>query len=413
MYKGANAVTTGLEWRNRLVVVPMILAGALSGCSKEAAPPPRRPAPPVSVVTVAPGTIPYVSTFVAQTESSQQVDIVARVSGFLDRIAYQEGELVKEGQLLFQLDQKPFQAQLEGAIGAAKALYYPSLSLTAALGLGSTDLGDLVKSSSSTGSLAAGLVGPIFTFGRIEGQVNTTEAAQREALAFYQQVVLNAFRESNDALTGLEKRREEQAALAKRAAALRQYARLSRARFEGGFASYVDVLYAENELFSAELTAVVALAQRFAELVNVYKAFGGGWIDVADPLMQRPPAAPAPMRTGNVAGIAPGDDPIAVHVEGDATVVTVTLPQSGPRKVVLRFVGFPELESVKAQSPRADFNCELIRLEGDAPRHACRVDGVEVDALRPQGDGFEVVLPPGLLSAPGERAEVRWVDRWR
>ena len=64
--------------------------------------------------------------FVAQTESSRQVNIVARVSGFLDRIAYREGELVKQGQLMFQLDPKPFQAQLNaaqrraaGAAGAA------------------------------------------------------------------------------------------------------------------------------------------------------------------------------------------------------------------------------------------------------------------------------------------------------
>jgi membrane fusion protein (multidrug efflux system) len=62
-----------------------------------------------------------VATFVAQTESSRQVDIVARVSGFLDKIAYPEGELVKEGQLLFQLDQKPFEAQLDAARGEVLA----------------------------------------------------------------------------------------------------------------------------------------------------------------------------------------------------------------------------------------------------------------------------------------------------
>jgi membrane fusion protein (multidrug efflux system) len=71
----------------------------------------------VTVFTVSPKDIPYVQNFVAQTESSRQVNIVARVSGFLDRIAYREGELVKEGQLLFQLDPKPFQAQLEAARG--------------------------------------------------------------------------------------------------------------------------------------------------------------------------------------------------------------------------------------------------------------------------------------------------------
>jgi len=92
----------------------------IAGCSNEA-PPSQRPAPVVSVVTVTPQAIPYVATFVAQTESSRQVDIVARVSGFLDRIAYPEGELVKEGQLLFQLDPKPFEAQLDAAKGEVLA----------------------------------------------------------------------------------------------------------------------------------------------------------------------------------------------------------------------------------------------------------------------------------------------------
>lgn len=60
-------------------------------------------------------------SFVAQTESSRQVNIVARVSGFLDRIVYQEGELVKEGQVNFKLDEKPFQAQLDAARGALQS----------------------------------------------------------------------------------------------------------------------------------------------------------------------------------------------------------------------------------------------------------------------------------------------------
>jgi len=88
----------------------------LAGCTKEA-PPPQRPPPQVSVLAITPQTIPEVSTFVAQTESSQQVDILARVSGFLDRIEYQEGDLVKQGQILFQIDPKPFQAQLDAAKG--------------------------------------------------------------------------------------------------------------------------------------------------------------------------------------------------------------------------------------------------------------------------------------------------------
>jgi membrane fusion protein (multidrug efflux system) len=100
-----------------LRVTAAVLAVVILGACEKQAPPPQRPAPQVTVVTVAPKTIPFEMTFVAQTESSRQVNIVARVSGFLDKIAYQEGELVKAEQLLFQIDPKPFQAQLEAAQG--------------------------------------------------------------------------------------------------------------------------------------------------------------------------------------------------------------------------------------------------------------------------------------------------------
>ncbi len=93
-----------------------LAALAAAGCSKEA-PPPQRPVPEVTVITVQPQNIPFTPNFVAHTECSRQVNIVARESGYLDKIAYQEGEVVKEGQLLFQLDPKPFQAQLDAARG--------------------------------------------------------------------------------------------------------------------------------------------------------------------------------------------------------------------------------------------------------------------------------------------------------
>jgi membrane fusion protein (multidrug efflux system) len=101
--------------------LPAAVALALGAACGKGEAPAERAAPAVSVVEVKAQTIPLSPTFVAQTESSRQVDIVARVSGFLDRIAYTEGELVKEGQLLFQLDPRPFQAQLESATGELMA----------------------------------------------------------------------------------------------------------------------------------------------------------------------------------------------------------------------------------------------------------------------------------------------------
>jgi membrane fusion protein (multidrug efflux system) len=102
-------------------VVILIGAVTIAACGKTEQQAPQRPPPQVVAMTVAPQTIPFTQTFVAQTESSQQVDIVARVSGFLDKIAYREGDLVKAGQVLFQLDPKPFQAQLQAAQGELQA----------------------------------------------------------------------------------------------------------------------------------------------------------------------------------------------------------------------------------------------------------------------------------------------------
>ena len=188
-------------------------------------------------------------------------------------------------------------------IGVARSLYYPTLSLTGVLGSVSTALGDFLTSASTAWSIAAGVAGPVFTFGAIEGQVQSAEAAQREALAFYQQAILNAFREANDALVGSVKKRDESEAQTRRVAALRDYARLSRLRFDNGYAGFLEVLYAENELFSAELTAVRSMAERFTQIVSVYQAVGGGWVNEADRLAPQPQlgSSPGPASTAAAA----------------------------------------------------------------------------------------------------------------
>ena len=101
---------------HRGITTAIILAGTLflvSGCGKK-----EQPKPPVMVsevvaMTVVPKTIPVSAPFVAQTQSSHQVDVMARVSGFLEKISYKEGEPVREGQVMFQIDRKPFQAQVD------------------------------------------------------------------------------------------------------------------------------------------------------------------------------------------------------------------------------------------------------------------------------------------------------------
>ena len=184
-------------------------------------------------------------------------------------------------------------------IGATRALYYPTISLTGTLGSVSTAFGNFLSGPASAALLGASLVGPIFTFGAIEGQVRSAEAQQQQAVFFYQRTVLGAFRETNDALTASQRRIEEVERQAERVAALREFARLSKLKFDKGVAGYLEVLVAENELFAAELSSVRLLADRYIQVVNVYQAMGGGWVTLADSIAVPPrgvaaakPAAP-------------------------------------------------------------------------------------------------------------------------
>ena len=100
-----------------LLVSACTLPAALPGCTKHEKEKVERPAV-VTVTSVTPRDIPVSFEYVAQTESSHQVNIQARVSGFLDKRVYTEGTLVKAGQVLFLMDKKPFQAQMNGAAAA-------------------------------------------------------------------------------------------------------------------------------------------------------------------------------------------------------------------------------------------------------------------------------------------------------
>jgi multidrug efflux system outer membrane protein len=179
------------------------------------------------------------------------------------------------------------------SIGAARAQYYPNLSLQAALATTATAFSGLFSGPAAAGLIGAGLTGPVFTFGGIEGQVASAEAGERLALAVSQQTVLNALRETNDALSGSQRRLEEFNAQRGRVDSLREFARLARLRFDKGVAGYLDVLVAENELFAAELASVGLQAGRYTQLVNVYQAMGGGWVDLAAESAPRPLGAVA------------------------------------------------------------------------------------------------------------------------
>ena len=108
---GRRRGARGRRWSVVLVVVAVL---AISGCGRKASGPPQATGPlEVTSVTVTPRDAPAVFEFVAQTQSSRQVNIQARVSGFLEKRVYTEGSVVKEGQVLFLMDQRPFQVQVD------------------------------------------------------------------------------------------------------------------------------------------------------------------------------------------------------------------------------------------------------------------------------------------------------------
>jgi multidrug efflux system outer membrane protein len=167
-------------------------------------------------------------------------------------------------------------------IGVARALYFPRLALTGSYGTASIHSNDLFEGPSAIWQLGGDALAPIFTFGAIEGQVMTSEAAQREALYGYQQSIIAGFRDVEDALVATTKGREAQAAKGRRVSALKTYAKLAGYQYDAGTTGYLQVLDANRSLFSGELDYVQTQAAVLTSLVDVYRTMGGGWVDEAE-----------------------------------------------------------------------------------------------------------------------------------
>lgn len=162
-------------------------------------------------------------------------------------------------------------------IGVARAQRLPSLSLTASFGYASRDLSDLVEGDSESWNVLGNLFAPIFN----AGQLKSVEEAQRQraeqARLNYEQAVINGLRDVDDSLTGLRTSGDEHLARQRQLAAARTAARLSRARYDGGLVSYLEVLDSERSLFQAELLESQTRQQQLSAAVSLYRALGGGW----------------------------------------------------------------------------------------------------------------------------------------
>jgi len=162
-------------------------------------------------------------------------------------------------------------------IGVAVALRFPSISLTGALGAASDDLSDLT-SDGAAWSVSAGLFGPIFNFNQDKMRVEIEKERTKQALYNYENTVLIAFKEVEDALNEVHTYRTQVSAVEKQFKAAKNAARLSKLRYDKGVTSYLEVLDSERTLFSAGLDFSDVKQQYYNAYVKLYKSLGGGWL---------------------------------------------------------------------------------------------------------------------------------------
>jgi len=178
-------------------------------------------------------------------------------------------------------------------IGVAQAMRFPSISLTAAFGAASSDLSGIATGESLVWSVGGGIVGPIFNFGKNKRRVEIEKQRAEQSLLAYEETVLSAFREVEDALVDAETYKRELAASKRRVLAAVNAATLSRARYDGGQTSFLEVLESERQMFNAELAAAEIYRMHLDSYVRLYKSLGGGWITEQEPPQDQLSQSPA------------------------------------------------------------------------------------------------------------------------
>ena len=162
-------------------------------------------------------------------------------------------------------------------IGIAKAALYPTISLTAALGGESLELGDILKSAAHIWTGGLSLYLPVFDSGKRNAKVDQASAKQKQVLASYERVIQNAFREVNDALVNVRQNTEREFALNQSQIAAKKALETSNYRYQSGYSAYLDVLDAQRVYNEAALAFVQSRQARLVATVDLFKALGGGW----------------------------------------------------------------------------------------------------------------------------------------
>ena len=163
------------------------------------------------------------------------------------------------------------------SVEAARAAYFPRISLSGFLGGDSTALSALFTGAGSVWGFAPQVTQPIFTAGRLKSNVKLNKAQQESAIVGYQSTVQGAFREVSDALIAYRKKREERAQQEELVATLKDRSRLAYLRYDGGVGSLLDALDADRDFFNAQLGLAQVKLDELTAVVQLYRALGGGW----------------------------------------------------------------------------------------------------------------------------------------
>ena len=167
------------------------------------------------------------------------------------------------------------QAQF-ASIGAARAAFFPTISLTGSIGTGSDELSGLFAGGNRTWSFVPQIRLPIFDAGRNQANLDVTKANREVALAQYEKAIQVAFREVGDALADrvtMQRRLQSQTALVQSASKVLQ---LSQARFQAGDDDFLTVLDAQRSLYAAQQTQITLMQAEQVNRISLYKALGGG-----------------------------------------------------------------------------------------------------------------------------------------
>jgi NodT family efflux transporter outer membrane factor (OMF) lipoprotein len=176
-------------------------------------------------------------------------------------------------------------------VGVAEAARYPSFKLSGSIGVEALTQGAIGNSTSAFYSLLGGITAPIFYGGRLRAQVEVQDAVREQALVAYEQTVLGALQEVENALVTLAKNRDRAEALTRAVEAARNAALLARQRYGAGVIDFQSVLDTERSVLSLEDSLASTRADGVFALIRLYKVLGGGWSPQAE---ARPAGKDAP-----------------------------------------------------------------------------------------------------------------------